>query len=90
MTHGFSDILSGEPQLKSWSTVSTVHRGTLQAMYLYPLDPGHIPSPGRILNAKGKVVPGTDVEPITVTVSAPNNEDPMFSNVKIKVIAKAV
>jgi len=40
---------------------------------------------GRILDKDGKVVPGTETEPIEVVVRAPNNEDPMFSNVKVEV-----
>lgn len=40
---------------------------------------------GRVLDKDGNVVPGTDTGSIEVNVRAPNNEDPMFSNVKIEV-----
>jgi len=40
---------------------------------------------GRILDKNGNVVPGTETKPIEVIVRAPNNENPMFSNVKIEV-----
>lgn len=40
---------------------------------------------GRILDKDGNVVPGTETKPIEVVVRAPNNEVPMFSNVKIEV-----
>ena len=40
---------------------------------------------GRILDKDGNVVPGTETAPIEVIVRAPNNEDPMFSNVKVQI-----
>ena len=40
---------------------------------------------GRILDKDGNVVPGTETKPIEVIVRAPNNENPIFSNVKIQV-----
>jgi hypothetical protein len=40
---------------------------------------------GRILDKDGNVVNGTETEPVEVVVRAPNNEDPMFSNVKVEV-----
>jgi len=75
----FGSIFNGKVFVQGTLTKSPTFLAEPQELHF------SVAASGRVLDAEGNVVPGTETKPIEVTVTAPNNQVPMFKTVKVKV-----